>query len=131
MARQHSSWVGGWCLAIPKGSKHPKEAWEFLRWCCCDPKGTQAVGHLQSLLPGCRTSPYIEVARNKPGYDQFLRIMEECRHQRPVMPAQSFYMGSLERAVDYSIYGWITPKEALEKASLETQAELDLRLAGR
>ncbi len=126
-----SSWVGGWCLAIPKGSKHPKEAWEFLRWCCGDPKGTQAVGRMQSLLPGYRKSPFIAEARKRTGYDQFLRIMEECRHQRPVMPAQAFYMGALDRAVDYATYGRMTPKEALDKATKETQAELDLRLAGR
>lgn len=127
----HSSWVGGWCLAIPKSSKHPKEAWEFIRWCCRDPKGTEAVGRLQSLLPGCRKAPYLEEVRKKPGYSQFLDILEACRHQRPVMPAQSFYMGSLERAVDYSIYGKMTPKQALDASRLETQTELDLRLAGR
>jgi len=128
---QHSSWVGGWCLAIPKGSRHPKEAWEFLRWCSHDPKGTQAVGRLQSLLPGCRTSPYIKEAAKKPGYSQFLKIMEECRHQRPVMPAQNFYMGSLDRAVDFAVYGQLTSRQALRKSAEETQAELDLRLAGR
>ncbi len=127
----HSSWVGGWCLAIPKGSKHPKEAWEFIRWCCRDAKGTEAVGRLQSLLPGCRKAPYLDEVRKKRGYSQFLDILEACRHQRPVMPAQSFYMGSLERAVDYSIYGKMTPKQALDASALETQTELDLRLAGR
>ncbi len=128
---EHSSWVGGWCLAIPKGSKHPKEAWEFLRWCCRDPKGTAAVGRLQSLLPGYRKSPFIDEVRKRPGYGQFLRIMEECRHQRPVMPAQSFYMGSLDRAVDYAVYGRKSCADALAQATKETQSELDLRLAGR
>ncbi len=128
---KHSSWVGGWCLAIPKGSRHPKEAWEFLRWCCRDPKGTQAVGRLQSLLPGYRRSPFIDEVSKRPGYSQFLKIMEECRHQRPVMPAQNFYMGSLDRAVDYAVYGEMSCKQALDKSTKETQAELDLRLAGR
>jgi multiple sugar transport system substrate-binding protein len=127
----HSSWVGGWCLGIPKGSKHPKEAWEFIRWCCRDPKGTEAVGRLQSLLPGYRKSPFLDEVRKRRGYSQFLDILEACRHQRPVMPAQSFYMGSLERAVDYCIYGKMTPKQALDASALETQTELDLRLAGR
>ena len=127
---RHSSWVGGWCLAIPRGSKHPRAAWEFLRWCCRDPKGTQAVGRLQSLLPGYRKSPYIDEVRTRPGYSQFLRIMEECRHQRPVMPAQSFYMGALDRAVDYALYSRKTCKKALDDAAAETQADLDARLAG-
>jgi len=128
---QHSSWVGGWCMAIPKGSKHPKLAWEFIRWCCRDPKGTAAAGKLQGLFPGYRKSPYFDSIRNKPGYGEFLRILEECRHQRPVMPAQAFYMSALTRAVDYAIYGNQTPREALKQANDETQAELDLRMAGR
>jgi len=128
---QHSSWVGGWCLAVPKGSKHPEAAWEFIRWCCREPKGTEAVGKIQGLFPGYRRSPYFDTIRNKPGYGQFLQILQECRHQRPVMPAQAFYMNSLDGAVDYAIYGRMSPREALRKAGAETQRELDLRLAGR
>lgn len=127
----HSSWVGGWCMAIPKGSRHPDAAWEFIRWACRDPEGTAAAGRIQGLFPGYRKSPYFDSIRGKPGYGEFLRIMEECRHQRPVMPAQAFYMSALNRAVDYAIYGRMSPRDALRQATQETQAELDLRLAGR
>jgi len=128
---KHSSWVGGWCLAIPKGSRHPEAAWEFIKWMCRDPKGTTVAGRTQGLFPGYARSPYFDEIRNKPGYGQFLQILKECRHQRPVMPAQAFFMSALDRAVDYSIYGKSSPKAALEKATKETQAELDLKLAGR
>lgn len=128
---QHSSWVGGWCLAIPRGSRHPDEAWEFIRWCCRDPAGTTAVGRIQGLYPGYKHSPYFEPVRRKPGYAQFLEILRECRHQRPVMPSQAYYMDSLDRAVDFAIYGRLTPRQALEKAARETQADLEGRLAGR
>ena len=128
---RHSSWVGGWCMAIPKGSRRADEAWEFISWCCRDPKGTAAAGRIQGLFPGYVKSPYFDTIKGKPGYGQFLEIMKECRHQRPVMPAQAFYMTALGRAVDFAIYGRMTPKEALAQATKETQAELDLRLAGR
>lgn len=128
---QHSSWVGGWCLGLPKGAKHPKEAWEFIRWCCRDSEGTSVVGSRQSLLPGYKDSPYFKTVENKPGYGLFVNILRECKHQRPVMPAQSFYMSALGRAVDYAVYGRMTGKQALEKATKDTQAELNLRLAGR
>jgi multiple sugar transport system substrate-binding protein len=128
---QHSSWVGGWCLALPKGSKHAKLGWEFIRWCCRDPKGTSAVGRLTGLFPGYKDSPFLKSVEGKPGYAEFLRILKECRHQRPVMPAQTFYMTALDRAVDYCVFGRLTPKQALENATRDTQAELDLRLAGR
>jgi len=126
-----SSWVGGWCLGIPRGSRHPKEAWEFIEWCSRGNGGTTAVGEIQGLFPGYRRSPYLARVKNKPGYGEFLEILLRCRHQRPVMPAQNFYMTALDRAVDYAIYERMTPAEALGKAAKETQAELDLRLAGR
>ena len=125
---EHSSWVGGWCMAIPKGSKHPDEAWELMRWMCADPNGTTVVAKEAGLFPGYRKSPYLEEVRKKPGYGMFLRILEECRHQRPVMPAQAYYMGALQRAVDDAIYGKKTPKQALTDARIETQRELDMVL---
>ncbi|MHB9035529.1 MAG: ABC transporter substrate-binding protein [Armatimonadota bacterium] len=128
---KHSSWVGGYCLALPKGSKHPRAAWEFIRWCCRDPKGTSAVCRLQTVLPGYKYSPYLKKIEHKPGYAKYLQVLRECKHQRPVMPAMGFYFGALDRAIGFAAYGIMTPKEALDKATKETQAELDLKLAGR
>ncbi len=127
----HSSWVGGWCMAIPKGSRHPKEAWELMRWMCADKQGTSIIAQKTGLFPGYRDSPYFAKIRNKPGYGMFLRILEECRHQRPVMPAQAYYMGALQRAVDDATYGKKTPKQALTDARIETQRELDLVLGAK
>lgn len=125
---QQSSWVGGWCMAIPKGCRHPKEAWELIRWICADPKGTAIVWHETRLLPGYKRSPCMEQIRKQPGYDMFLNILKRCRHQRPVMPAQAYYMGALQRAVDAAIYGKKSPRQALVDARIETQRELDLIL---
>ncbi len=127
---EKSSWVGGWCLAIPVGSKHPDAAWEFIKWCCASDEGTAAVGKLQDLYPGYRNSPYFEEVRKRPGYAEFLEILEASKHQRPVMPAQAFYMDSLGRSVEYAIYGKMSPADALQKAARETQLELDVRTAG-
>ena len=46
------------------------------------------------------------------------------------MPAQSFFMQQLDRAVDQALYKQKTPEQALRDAVKETQAELDLRLKG-
>lgn len=128
---KNSSWVGGWNLAIPKGCKHPKEAWEFITWCCRDPKGTSYVCKIQSCLTAYKYSPFLKTIGHQEGYSQFLSILKKCKHQRPVMPAQSFYMTALDKAVDYAAYGRKTPKQALDDATRDTQNELDLRLAGR
>src|SRR5205085_3468428 len=112
------------------GSRHPAEGWDLIRWLTADPEGTATVGREMSLMPGFRRSPAFEKLRSTPGFDQFYRILKETRHQRPVMPVQAFYMGSLQRAVDAATYGKKTPKQALDDATEETQAELDVVMKG-
>lgn len=123
---QHSSWVGGWCVALPKGADNQREAWEFIRWLCASPEGTRLVGEATGLFPGLKASPYFERVRGKKHYGKFLQILQECRHQRPVMPVQARYMRELSRAVGVAIYGKATPKQALARAREATQRELDL-----
>jgi multiple sugar transport system substrate-binding protein len=125
---QHSSWVGGWCMGIPSGSRHPKEGFELIRWLCADNEGTRVAGSEMGLMPGYRNSPAFADLRSRPGFEQFYKILVECRHQRPVMPVQAYYMGSLQRAVDAALYGKKSPKQALDDAAAETQAELDVVL---
>jgi multiple sugar transport system substrate-binding protein len=128
---QHSSWVGGWCMALPSGSGRPKEGWELIRWLCADDAGTALVGSEMGLMPGARRSPAFKALRSARGFDQFYRILLETRHQRPVMPVQAYYMGALQRAVDAAIYGKKTPRQALDDATAETQAELDVVIGAR
>jgi multiple sugar transport system substrate-binding protein len=127
---RHSSWVGGWCMGIPKGCRNPDRAWEFIRWFCHSDEGTSLVGDELKLLPGVRKSPFFERANEKEHYAQYVRILEESRHQRPVMPAQALYMREMQRAVESAIFGKKTPEKALEDARRNTQSELDLILAG-
>ena len=125
-----SSWVGGWCVSIPRGAKKPDEAWEFIRWLCHDQEGTRVAGEKMRVFPGMRRSPYFPSVRDKPNYGKFVNILEESRHQRPVMPVQAYYMRELQRAVESAVYGRATPTEALARARKNTQNELDLVLAG-
>jgi multiple sugar transport system substrate-binding protein len=125
---QHSSWVGGWCIGIPRNARNQDAAWEFIRWTCHSPEGTRLVGRETGLFPGLVTSPYFAEVKDKPFYQDFYRILVECRHQRPVMPVQAFYMRALQRAVDQAVYGKKTPEAALQEAKTATQRELDLVL---
>lgn len=125
---QHSSWVGGWCTAIPRGCRNPELAWKFIRWCCTSPEGTAQVGRIQGVMPGYRRSPFFGEIKANPRMHQFAQILEESRHQRPVMPAQAYYMREMQRAVDAAVYGQMTPREALLRAEKNVQGELDLIL---
>jgi hypothetical protein len=46
-----------------------------------------------------------------------------------VMPAQAYYMNQLDRAVDRAVRGELTPQEALDRATADTQQFLDRILA--
>ncbi|MBP5093889.1 MAG: ABC transporter substrate-binding protein [Abditibacteriota bacterium] len=125
-----SSWIGGWCFAVPMGSKHPDEAWDLIKWLCADREGTGYAMRTQNLFPGYRKSAFFDTLEKDGLYGAFYEILLRCKHQRPVEPAQEFYMGELSKAVEYSLYGVKTPKQALRDARKASQKELDLRLAG-
>lgn len=127
---ERCSWVGGWCLSIPTGAANPDDAWEFIRWLCHDPEGTATVGREALIFPGMRRSPYFAEVQGRKFYADYARILEESRHQRPVMPVQAFYMQEMQRAVDAAVYGRKSAAEALADARRNTQNELDLVLAG-
>ncbi len=127
---QHSAWVGGWCMSIPRGARNPDLAWQFIHWLCATEEGSEVVGKETGLFPGLRASPYFTEVARRPYYGDYVRILEESRHQRPVMPVQSFYMRELGRAVEAAVYGRATAQVALSRARENTQAELDMVLAG-
>jgi len=129
-APPHSSWVGGWCIGIPQGSKKPEDGWKFMKWYGADPEGTKIVSVIKNNFPGYVKSKYFpDVAEKDPELKTFYEIIKETKHQRPVMPAQAYYTGALQRAVDSAIYGEKPAKQALDDATKETQTELDKILA--
>ncbi|HEY3268759.1 MAG TPA: ABC transporter substrate-binding protein [Armatimonadota bacterium] len=126
-----SSWIGGWSLALPRGCKHPDAAWDFIRWVCATDAGASAVFRDTGLLPGYRKARVIQEVRSDPKLGMFVKILEDARHQRPTMPAQAYFMGALDRAVDNALYHKQTPEAALKQATQETQRELDAILGKR
>ncbi len=125
---EHSSWVGGWCMSIPKGCRHPEEAFELMRWMCHDPEGTTVVAEAAGLFPGRKDSPYFEEIQDKPYYGAFLDVIRACKHQRPVMPSQAFFMRELDRAVDAARFGKILPPTSIALVG-DTSAPEARRLA--
>ena len=124
-AEPHSSWVGGWTIGIPKGAKNKDAAFEFVKWISTSDEATNIMGSNFTQFPGYKNSPYYEKVQTDPLLKPFYDILVETRHQRPVMPAQAFYMGALATAVDNAIFGKSTPEEALAEVTTTTQKELD------
>lgn len=131
----NSSWVGGWCLALPAGGKRPDAAFRFVHWLCATDEGTEAVARGTGSFPGYRRSRYIHWlqsdagAREEPARHELLKILELAKHQRPVIPVQAYYMDQLRRAVDRVLYRGLTPAAALRDAREATQEALDKAMA--
>jgi multiple sugar transport system substrate-binding protein len=119
----HSSWVGGWCVGIPKGAKNPDAAWEFVKWICASDQGTTAAGIAVIDFPGYKKSAFFKnlPANIKPFYP----ILQSTQHQRPVTPAEDYYMGQLDTEVSNALYGKKTPKQALTDVTNSVQKYLN------
>jgi multiple sugar transport system substrate-binding protein len=123
-----SSWVGGWTVAIPSTLADParrRAAMEYILWASASPEGTHLDVRTLGGYPGWKAAPFFEEAARDPRAAAFVEILKKCKHQRPVMPAQAFYMNELDRAVDRAVRGELTPQQALDEATRNTQAFLD------
>jgi multiple sugar transport system substrate-binding protein len=118
-----SSWVGGWCIGIPRGAKNPDAAFEFIQWLCASKDGTTKYANATLEFPGYNASPFFDKlpASAKPFYP----ILQTTQHQRPVTPAEDYYVGQLLNEVSNALYGKKTPKRALDDVTKNVQSYLD------
>lgn len=129
MGSDHSAWMGGWCIALPRGSRMREEAFQFMKWLCTSEEAGRSTVLTTGTFPGYRNSPAFDLVAGNAKLEEFYRILRNTRHQRPVMPAQAFFMGALDRAVSDVLNELKTPEEALMFAQTETQKELDRVMA--
>lgn len=129
MGSDCSAWMGGWCVALPRGGKHPEEAFEFMKWLCTSEEAGRTLISTTGTFPGFKESPAFELIKGDDKLEVFYEVLTNTKHQRPVMPAQAFFMGALERAVVDALNGLKSPEEALMQAQRDTQAELDRIMA--
>jgi multiple sugar transport system substrate-binding protein len=124
-----SSWVGGWTVGLPKGAPNRDAGFEFASWLTHSPEATTITGESLTQFPGWKDAPIYEKFQADEQLKPFYDILVETKHQRPVMPAQAFYMGQLATAVDDAIFGKKSPEQALGEATTATQKELERVLA--
>ena len=81
------------------------------------------AGTAISDFPGYKRSAFLKnlPANIKPFYP----ILQSTEHQRPVTPAEDYYMGALDREVSNALYGKKTPKQALTDATNDVQKYLN------
>ncbi|MCL4540803.1 MAG: ABC transporter substrate-binding protein, partial [Chloroflexi bacterium] len=130
-AKPHQSWVGGWCMGLPTGSKDPDQGWEWLSWIGADPTGTEVAMSAVNDFSGSKTTPYLKKQAANPELAPFVKILEATLHQRPVTPVTDYFMGSLDRHVGAALYGKATASEALAAVDKESTAQLQQALSGK
>ncbi len=125
---EKSGWVGGWSLAIPRGSKVSDEAFEFIRWMCASPEATLAMGTTMTQFPAFKNSPYYDTIKNDPKLGVYYEILKNAKHARTLMPVQGYLMNLLDRALQEELYGPRDPnraKEILDRVTEQAQARLE------
>jgi len=149
------SWAGGWAWVIPKGARHPEEAWRLIKWLASEEatiilqdavrEARQAQGKL--FIPGLNANrkitqtiyrrylaadPNVE-QKFRDAYQVFANLLPKSRY-RPITPVGQFLWNQQVRAMEGSTYHKedMTPEEigrhikaTLERHAAEVQIELD------
>jgi multiple sugar transport system permease protein len=73
------TWSGGFSLVIPRGAKHSKEAWEFIRW-MTSPQAFLIGADAQNIYQKSKDRPYVppfsaNTAANKLVFDKYLPLL--------------------------------------------------------
>ena len=74
-------------------------------------------------FPGYKKSPFFDKLSGT--LKTFYPILSTTQHQRPVTPAEDYYVGQLLNEVSNALYGKKTPKKALDDVTKNVQSYLD------
>ncbi len=90
MAKQDNGWLYTWSLGIPSSSKHPDEAWSFIRWMTSKSYIEYVSDKLgpSHVPPGSRLSTYELPAYKelaKPFAEQTLTAMQAANQLKPTL----------------------------------------------
>jgi multiple sugar transport system substrate-binding protein len=119
-------------LVIPRGSKHPREAWEFLKFVSSANTSAQSFDELQGMELLCylqkkasplqQWSPYFETHHPNPDIRIFRELAESPHAVRvPSMGIWDQYQRQLSLAFDEVRLGIETPEQALKECQARVQ----------
>jgi multiple sugar transport system permease protein len=140
------SWNGGWCYAIPSTARHPKAAWELIRF-LCSPRASAIMAESQrqtvqsqgrvyvpGQLPniGVNEALFKKYVHDEPAMDPkvsaavkvFNDLLPRARY-RPVTPVGQLLWNQHVAAMENAIFHKLTPKAALDQGTMIVQRELD------
>jgi multiple sugar transport system substrate-binding protein len=131
-----SNWTWGDIQLIPKGSKDPSAAAEFVQFTAGvnDPEGYAkrvVWGDRPINVPVSRSvlevPSFQQVVQNYPGFQTFIDSLLSAQRvgSPPVMPAAAFYSDRLDSTLEEVMLLQTEPQAALDKLTEDVQQELD------
>jgi ABC-type glycerol-3-phosphate transport system substrate-binding protein len=124
-SQTRGSAYGGWGYVIPRGAKHPEEAWLLTKFLTTDKDGGCWFLQQQkraSPLIACNEDP--ASSEGNPHWNDMLKIMALDRWI-PITPVQPQIEAIITQMVDEATHGQRTPEEALKWGAEEAQRTLD------
>ncbi|WP_169794074.1 ABC transporter substrate-binding protein [Alicyclobacillus acidiphilus] len=128
----NATWINGNYNMIPKGAKHPQQAFEFISWLA----GYQNAAWAAKAYPTGGWVPNSPEITKQPAYQkwlsedplrkQFVNVLNNPKDTTdPVTPAAMLYQTDLTNAEDYALQGKMSPKQAL--TYLQNQANQEMK----
>jgi len=112
--------VGGEYLTIFKQSKHPQEAWQFLKW-LTQPEvqafWSMKSGYLPIRHAAMNVSEFQEHLKNNPNFKVFVEQMEVGQAIRPVDYHGLKITRHLAEAIERSTVGNVDPQKSLSESA--------------
>ncbi len=129
-ASESISSTGSWWVAIPRGAKHKREAWKFMKFLTSAPVQLQeSLKREETLFPAnmVAASDSAFLNRNQ-AMEVFTKQMESCVSKAMLPLAHDIFWREFANARERVLRGVNTPKESMEKSQKIVQTYLDRAL---
>jgi multiple sugar transport system substrate-binding protein len=104
--------VGAWSFGIPKSSKNPECAWEFIKWATTEPQArARALAGSAPVYASFYTDP--EILKVSPQLTPALEILKKGKGL-PLITKQQDLVATLGRELSEAVSKRKTPQEALD-----------------
>lgn len=126
LEKDATTWSGGFSLAIPKGAKHPKEAWEFMKYYCGNRAAQALIGVQSGQIPALKEAAYDErFIASHPTIKTFVNLLQKGRFRTVLPCGQQLWEVYNDELMDILTKGKKGPAEALTYTSKKAQLILD------
>lgn len=120
--------IDGSFWAIPVGTKHPDEAWEFLSWLIAPKQNARLCAAWLNIPPMRATlqEPEFIAVRQDPKFDFFVKLLEEGKaYPQPATPVSEQLYDKLTAGCQRVFSGGITAPQMLKELNQDLTDEMD------